>query len=247
MKLRWEYPLTILGLLLLWLLLHRLLGEQLIADPQTTFIRLYEELGQAKFRAHISTSLWRIFAGMSLALLTAVPFGLLLGSSERIDRWCKPLIYLTYPIPKIVFLPLLLMLLGIGDASKIALIAIILFFHLLATTRDAARAVAPSAVSSLRSLGGGSWDLLLHVYWPATLPGLFTSLRIATGTVVAVLFFVETIATFRGIGYYIYNSWSTVDITGMAVGIIVLSLIGICFYELFDVLERWLCRWTRYR
>ena len=247
MKLRFEYLLASGALLLMWWLLYLWLGAQIIAQPGATFSRLIVELGQPEFRGHITVSLWRIVAGMLIALATAVPLGLLLGSSERVDRWCRPLIYLTYPIPKIVFLPLLLMLLGIGDASKIALIAIILFFHLLATTRDAARNVAPSAVTSLRSLGGGPAALLFHVYWPATLPALFTSLRIATGTVVAVLFFVETIATFKGIGYYIYTSWSTVDITGMAVGIIVLSLIGICFYELFDILERWFCRWTRYR
>ncbi len=247
MRLRWEYILAIAGLLVLWWILYLWLGEQIIAEPAATFGRLVRELGDPEFRGHIYASLYRIVAGMLIALATAVPLGLLTGGSERVDRWLKPLIYLTYPIPKIVFLPLLLMLLGIGDASKIGLIAIILFFHLLATTRDAARAVPPSAVSSLRSLGGGSLALLRHVYWPATMPALFTSLRIATGTVVAVLFFVETIATFRGIGYYIYSSWSVTDITGMAVGIIILSAVGIVFYELFDVLERSLCRWTRYR
>lgn len=247
MRIRWEYIVAIASVLLLWWLLYAMLGEQVIAEPLATFRRLAAELADPGFRAHISTSLWRMLAGMLIALLGAVPLGLLAGSSEKFDRWLRPVIYLTYPIPKIVFLPLLLIMLGIGDASKIALIAIILFFHLLATTRDAARAVPPSAVSSLRSLGGGRLALIQHVYWPATMPALFTSLRIATGTVVAVLFFVETIATFRGIGYYIYNAWSVTDITGMAVGIIVLSLIGIIFYELFDVLERSLCRWTRYR
>ncbi|MCB1219897.1 MAG: ABC transporter permease [Planctomycetales bacterium] len=247
MKLRWEYITAVGGLLVMWWLLYLWLGEQIIAEPRATFTLLWEELGEQKFRAHITASLWRILAGMLVALAAAVPLGLAAGSSPRLDRWLKPVLYLTYPLPKIVFLPLLLMLMGIGNGSKIALIAIILFFHLLATTRDAARAVPPSAVTSLRSLGGGPWQLFVHVYWPATLPALFTSLRIATGTVVAVLFFVETIATTKGIGAYIYNAWSQTNITGMAVGIIVLSLIGILLYELFDLLERRLCRWTGYR
>ncbi|MEZ5338541.1 MAG: ABC transporter permease subunit [bacterium] len=247
MKLRWEYLAAIAALLLCWWLLYLWLGEQIIAEPRATFALLWEELGEAKFRAHIAASLWRILAGMLIALAAALPLGLAAGSSPRLDRWLRPVLYLTYPLPKIVFLPLLLMLMGLGNGSKIALIAIILFFHLLASTRDAARGVPPSAVTALRSLGGNAWDLFLHVYWPATLPALFTSLRIATGTVVAVLFFVETIATTKGIGAYIYNAWSQTDIPSMAVGIIVLSLIGIMMYELFDLLERRFCRWTEYR
>jgi NitT/TauT family transport system permease protein len=81
------------------------------------------------------------------------------------------------------------------------------------------------------------------VVWPISLPGIFTSLRIGTGTAVAVLFFVESIATRKGLGFYIIDAWGRADYSTMFVGIIALSCIGIILYEVFDLLERKLCKW----
>jgi NitT/TauT family transport system permease protein len=119
----------------------------------------------------------------------------------------------------------------------------IIFFQLLITTRDAARTIDTEVVYSLKSLGGSRFDFYRHVVWPVSLPGIFTSLRIVTGTSVAVLFFVESIGTSKGLGFYIIDSWGRADYATMFVGIISLSMIGIILYETFDVLERKLCKW----
>ena len=92
-------------------------------------------------------------------------------------------------------------------------------------------------------MGAGPFDIYKHVVWPACLPGIFTSLRIATGTVVAVLFFAESIASYNGVGKYFYTAWSMANNTKMSVAVIVLALMGILLYEGFDLLERKLCRW----
>ena len=139
---------------------------------------------------HVGISAMRIAAALGISFVLAVPLGLLLGSSRRVDRVARPIIYLTYPVPKIVFLPIVFIIFGLGDVGKIAMLSIILFFQLLITSRDAARAVSKSARYSLYSLGGTRYDLFQHVIWPSCLPAIFTALRIATGTVVAVLFFV---------------------------------------------------------
>ena len=144
-----QYTLAIVSILLLWWLSWRYGGENPVApNPVDTFQMLFSELGKASFRADIWASAMRIFVGIASAFVLAVPLGLLSGSSTRIDRWLKPLIYITYPIPKIVFLPVILVVFGFGDGSKIVLIALILFFHLLATTRDAARQIPASAYLS---------------------------------------------------------------------------------------------------
>jgi NitT/TauT family transport system permease protein len=95
------------------------------------------------------------------------------------------------------------------------------------------------------SLGGNRLDLFIHVIWPATLPAIFTALRIATGTVVAVLFFVESLGTRFGMGFYILDAWGRADIPQIFVGILVLAVMGVILYETFDILEKIYCRWSQ--
>ncbi|MEI7636735.1 MAG: ABC transporter permease [Syntrophus sp. (in: bacteria)] len=241
---RWlDYALTIIVLTILWYGASLLLGSQLLPDPLSVLRRLLHAVREEIFWEHMAVSSWRLIAALALAFVTAVPFGLVLGSNERLDRIFAPLIYLSYPIPKIVLLPIILMLFGLGDLGKIILISLIIFFQLLITTRDAVRSLDREVVYALQSLGGTRWHFYLHVVWPVALPGIFTSLRISTGTAVAVLFFVESISTSRGLGLYLIDAWGRADYTTMFVGIIALSAIGIVLYEAFDVMERRLCAW----
>jgi NitT/TauT family transport system permease protein len=241
---RWvAYLLTLLIMIALWHAASLLLGSNLLPGPLPVFTRLGKEIGQNVFWGHLQASAWRMIAGLFCASLTAIPFGLILGSSQRLDRMFAPLIYISYPIPKIVLMPVILLLFGLGDASKIVLIALITFFQLLITTRDSVRKISTEVIYSLKSLGGNRWHFYRHVVWPVSLPGIFTSLRIGTGTAVAVLFFVESISARRGLGLYLIDSWGRADYNAMFVGIIALSAIGIVLYEIFDILEKRVCKW----
>lgn len=237
------YAITIFLIYAVWYLLSLLLGSNLLPDPIIVFAQGGREIVQYSFWEHVFASSFRIGVALILAFVTAVPLGLILGSHPRVDRLFAPLIYLGYPVPKIVLMPIVFVLFGLGDTSKIVLITLIIFFQLLITTRDAARKISTEVIYSLQSLGGRRWDFYRHVVWPVSLPGIFTSLRIGTGTAVAVLFFVESIGTYRGLGFYIIDAWGRADYPTMFVAIIALSIIGIILYELFDLLERRLCRW----
>ncbi len=188
---------------------------------------------------------WRVVVSMALGTALAVPIGLLVGRSPRLDAVAAPLIFLTYPVPKIVFLPVLLVLLGIGSVSKIALITLIVFFQILVTARDAARAIPAASVLSVRSLGAGRMQVLRHVVFPAALPDVFTALRISVGTAIAVLFFSESIAGSDGIGYYIINAWGRIAYTDMFAAIIAMAILGVFLYEVLEIAESRVCRWTR--
>lgn len=194
---------------------------------------------------HALVSLWRVSAAMALGALFGVPAGLALGRSRKADAVLGPIVFLTYPIPKVVFLPVLLVLLGLGDAPKIALIALIVFFQVLVTARDAARGVPQSSVVSVRSLGGTALDIARHVVIPASLPDVFTALRIGTGTAIAVLFLAESIAGTDGLGYYIVDAWGRIDYPAMFAGIIAMALLGLALYEALDAAETRLTRWRR--
>ncbi len=173
-------------------------------------------------------SLGRVVASMALAVLTAVPAGLVLGQSPALNRLFSPLIYLLYPIPKVVLVPVLLLFLGIGDLPKIVIIFLILFFQILVLVRDQAAAIRPELVASVRSLGAGRRALFRFVYYPASLPAILTALRQSIGTAVAVLYVAELFATQHGLGYYIYLHGSTLfDYPRMYAGVVAMSLLGL--------------------
>jgi ABC-type nitrate/sulfonate/bicarbonate transport system permease component len=190
-------------------------------------------------------SLYRVLAAMFIGAALAVPLGLAIGRSKRADAIVTPVVSVVYPIPKVVFLPVLLILLGLGDAPKITLIALIIFFQILVTARDAARAVPEGSVLSVRSLGAGRLDVARHVVVPAALPEIFTALRIGSGTAIAVLFIAEATAGSSGIGWFIVDAWGRIDYLAMFAGIVAMGLLGIVLYEALDALESWVTRWRR--
>ena len=181
----------------------------------------------------------------SLALVAAVPLGLLIGAEKPLRRRLSPFIYLLYPIPHVVLLPLIIILFGIGNFSKIFLIALIVFFQVLVTTRDAARNIHQNYYYSMQTLGASRLQVYVHVIFPACLPKILTAMRISIGTAVAILFFVESFATTRGLGYIIMDSWGRADYTALYTGIFSMALLGFSLYLLLDRIERRVCRWTQ--
>ena len=189
------------------------------------------------------TSAYRVVVAIAIGTVLAVPLALVCARGRRLDALFAPVLYLMYPIPKVVLLPILLVLLGLADAPKIALIAITVFFQVLVAVRDAVRALSEDAVLSVRVLGAGRWDVYRHVVIPATMPAVFTSLRISAGTAIAVLFFAEAIAGSAGLGYFIMQSWAIVNYPRMFAGIIAMAGLGVVLYAAFDVAERCMTRW----
>ena len=238
-----SYFITLVVAVLIWYVVSMQLGEMLVPNPIAVLSLLLIEAGSLEYWTHVASSSRRIILGLGLAFIVGVPFGLIVGSSLKINKIVSPVIYMSYPVPKIVLLPIILLLFGIGDASKIILIMLIIFFQVFITSRDAARNISEEMILSFRSLGGNRFQYYRHIVLPASLPGIFTSMRLAAGTAVAVLFFVESISSTRGLGLYIIDAWGRADYTSMYVGIVSMSLVGILLYEFFDVLEKKTCKW----
>ncbi len=194
---------------------------------------LFGELG-----AHLLASTGRVLAAIALAVVTAVPVGLGLGQTPKINRIFAPLIAIVYPIPKIVFLPVIYVLMGITDISKIFLIAIIIFFQILVVVRDEAANLHPELILSVRSLGAGRRALFRYVYFPASLPAVLTALRVSAGTAIAVLFIAEQSLTTYGLGYYIViETYQVLRYPEMYAGILAMSLLGLALYFVIYNLE----------
>lgn len=228
----------ILTSLLLWELAALLLGKPILPAP-TEVVPLFLRGMAGELGLHFLASAGRVLAAIALATITAAPLGLALGLLPRLDHLLNPLIAITYPVPKIIFLPVIYVLMGISDFSKIFLIAIIIFFQILVVVRAEALALRPELILSVRSLGAGRRALFRYVYLPASLPAVLTALRVSVGTAVAVLFIAEQSLTQWGLGYYIViETYQVLLYQEMYAGIMGMGLLGVLFYGLISLIER---------
>ena len=235
--------LAVLALLAIWQLFAMLINRPLLPTPIEVGEVFFQEL-QKDLIGHFLASLWRVLASTALAILIAAPLGLILGQSKRLNTFISPVIYLVYPIPKVVLVPIILLILGIGDLPKIAIIFLILFFQILVLVRDQAAGLRPELIQSVRSIGAGRRALFRFVYIPASLPAVLTALRQSIGTAVAVLYIAELFATQKGLGYYIFLNGSTLfNYPAMYAGVVAMSLLGLGLYFTVDWLEHRYCSW----
>ncbi|MFP4315845.1 MAG: ABC transporter permease [Desulfovibrionales bacterium] len=241
---RWAaYAGTVAALYLLWKIAAVQTGSAVLPHPEEVFAAFGQALFTAAFWGHFSSSGFRAVSAMAIAWAIGFPLGILMGGSKRIDAVLSPAVFLTYPIPKIVLLPVVLLLFGLGDLSKVVMISLILGYQVLVTTRDGVRTIPGQYLDSVRSLGASKPQIVTEVLVPGALPHGFTALRLNSGVSVAVLFFVESFATQQGLGYLIMDAWGRLDYQEMFVGIFGMSLLGVLLYEAANRLERISCRW----
>jgi len=221
---RGSYLIAVLLIGIFWYIFSLVVNSPSFPTPYIVFKAMMSHLKEGLLE-HFLLSTYRVIYAILLALSLAVPVGLM-SFEKKIDRFVAPFLYLLYPIPHIVLLPLIILLFGIGDVSKIILIALIIFFQILVTTRDAARNVSEYYVYSLLSMGATRKDIYKHVIFPASLPKILTAMRISIGTSIAILFFAESFATTKGLGYIIMDSWSKADYPGLYAGILSMAILG---------------------
>lgn len=235
---------AIVFLLLLWYVISLIVHLPIIPSPLAVMERLHLIFADT-IAIHAVYSIWRIFAGVCLAIVIGIPLGILMGYVKKIDTLFAPIIYLTYPIPKIALLPILMLLCGIGEMPKILMIFLIIIFQILVALRDGIKAIPREIFYPLYSLGAPFSAIFMKILWPAVLPNFLTALRVAMGTAISVLFFTETFGTQYGMGYFIMDAWLRVNYLDMYAGIVVLSFMGLFFFGILDLAESYFCKWKR--
>ncbi len=239
------YNETLLGsgiVLILWYILHIIVSSGIIPGPVET-IAEFGRLMTESLPMHILVSFFRILAAMVISMGVGVPLGLWMGLSKRADFAISPVAYILYPIPKVAFLPLFMVLFGLGNASKIILIISIIVFQIILTVRDGVKEIPMELHYSVRSLGLNRRLTYKHLIFPAVLPKTLSALRVSIGVSIATLFFSENFATTYGIGYFIMNCWVMVDYVQMFAGILALSIMGILIFKGVDLMEKKICPW----
>ena len=230
--------------LLFWYILHFTVGSYAIPSPYKTILN-FIEIFPGTLSLHILVSLGRILAAIIISLILGSFIGLWIGLSKKADELISPIVYILYPLPKIAFLPILMILFGLGNTPKIVLIIIIIIFQIIIAARDGVREIPKELFYSVLSLGLSKLEIYRHLIIPAVMPKIITSLRISVGVSISILFFGENFATTYGIGYFIMNSWLMVNYVEMFSGILALSIMGLILFKLIDLLEMKLCGWIK--
>ncbi|WP_341674762.1 ABC transporter permease [Niveibacterium sp. SC-1] len=197
----------------------------------------------AQLHEHILASLKRVLAGYGLALAIGIPLGLVMGLSRHVRAIFDPLIEFYRPLPPLGLYTLLVMWLGIGDSSKIALLALAGLPALTLSSMQAVRGIDPQLIKAARSLGAGRLRLFFTVILPASLPGICTGMRIGLGFTYTVLVAAEIVAASAGIGWMIWDASKFLLTPVVVMGLVVMGATGWLLDSAVRLLERRLTAW----
>lgn len=226
-------------ILLFWYLMYLVLQTPAIPSPVPTL--LYTLTNATVLVPHLGMSLVRILIAIVVSSIGGLVIGIMMARHKKVDEFLSPIVYILYPVPKIAFLPIFMLLFGLGELPKVLLIISIIIFQFIVATKEAVVDIKQEHFDSAQSLGIVGFNLYKHIIIPAILPEFFTALRISVGVSTAILFFGENFSTKLGIGYFIMNSYAMVNYKAMYAGIVALSIMGLLLFRFIDSLQVRLC------
>jgi taurine transport system permease protein len=252
LRLRLEHALTaatVVGLFTLWTLLarYKLVNPLFLPAPDVvwkSFIEVATVGYQGKLlHEHMAASLARIFAGYFAACAIGIPLGLMMGLSSRVKAVFDPIVEFYRPLPPLALYTLLVMLLGIGDTSKVALLFLAALPPLSISAMQAARSIEIGHLRAAQMLGATPTQLFRHVFLPSCLPGICTGMRISLGFTYTVLVASEIVAATAGLGWMIWDASKFLLSDVVIMGLFVLGLTGLVLDWCIRQLERLITPW----
>ncbi|MDD4956419.1 MAG: ABC transporter permease [Candidatus Omnitrophica bacterium] len=181
-------------------------------------------------------SLMRILAGLVVGGLPGLILGVFMGRKRSVYLFMNPLVNMAYPVPKIALIPFIILMLGIGEASKITVIALGAFFIMLINTCHGVSSIDRRYFDVARVYKFSAMDRWLDIIIPASMPSMFNGIRLSSGLCFSLVVAAEFIGGSSGIGYRLWTSWEAFDIKRMFVSLIVISLMGWAFNAIIDMI-----------
>lgn len=232
-------------LLGVWEIAPRLgLVDKVFLPPFSEVISAFFTLvSNGQLQEHVAASLTRALTGFFIAVAIAIPLGIAIAWYRPVSDFINPILELFRNTAALALLPVFVLILGIGEESKIALVIYACTFPILLNTISGVRSVDPLLVKSAASLGFSSIRLFQKVVLPAAVPTIFTGIRMSAASSILVLIAAEMVGAKAGLGYLITASQLNFQIPNMYAGIIAISLLGLTLNGVLVLIERRLSRW----
>lgn len=242
---RWLALVSPLGLLLLWEAGSRLriLDPRFIPPPSVILASLADLTRSGELPYHVLVSVRRIIAGFLLGAVPAVGVGLAMGLSRPVRALLMPIVAAIYPIPKIAIYPLIIFYLGIGEASKVSIVALSIFFLVLLNTMAGVIGLDRAYFNIARAYGAGPLGTFTTVAFPGAQPAIFTGLKLGMGFALIVIVGAELLGSDAGIGFLIWRSYQIFAVDVMFAGLLVTALLGWLATAALDWLEHRALPW----
>ena len=243
---RYAAPLLLpAALLLLWWLSARLewLPTELLPAPSEVITALGDMLDSGELQEHLGVSLARVLQGFFLGGLLGLTLGMAMGLSQRVADYLHPLISLIAYVPLLGWLPLLMMLVGVGDALQIILVSKAAFLPVVLNTCNGIRSVPASHVEVARIYGFNRRQMLQRVVLPAAFPSIWNGVRYGLTKTWLALVVVELLASSAGLGFIMVNSRQLYQLDVMLVTVVVIGLFGFALDRLLAAIEARVLHW----
>lgn len=233
------------AVILLWELSARagLIDLRFFPAPSAVAVTMWAMLKSGALTEHLGASLARVAIGFVIGAVPAIAIGILIGLNRVARAVIQPLIDAIYPIPKIAILPLVLLIFGIGEGGKYAILAIGVFFQVVITTAAGVAAIDRVYFDVARSFRVGWWGTARTVVLPGALPVIFAGVRLGVGTALLLVIAAEMVAARSGLGFLIWQSWQVFAVDEMYVGLATISLTGLCLFQMLSAIEARVLRW----
>ena len=242
-----ERGIGIVIFLALWEALPRLgiVSDAYLSPPSAVIASIAQLVDTGQLWKHLAASLQRSLWGLLLASFFGVVLGLLIGSSKRLAAIVDPMLQLFRQTSAFALFPVFILFLGIGELSKVAIIFWASFWPVLLSTVSGVKQVDRLLVNSALSMGASQRFIFFKVVLPASLPSIFTGVRLAGAYSITALVAAEMIGAHSGLGFLTLNSQETFQIPTMYAGILLLAVLGLLLNYLLALLERRLLRWRK--
>jgi len=213
----------------------------LLPPPFTVAKGFYELASSGALFIHAGWSLGRVISAWLFSAAIAIPLGLAMGRSKRLERLIDPVVELFRPISPLAWIPLAILWFGIGETGKIFIVFIGTFFPILLSTVAGVKSIDPVMIHAGQVLGcNDRTSLFRKVVLPASLPSIVVGLRISFGTGWAAIIAAELVAARAGLGYLIANGMEILRADQVLVGMIVIGVLGVFFDAFFRYVNRWI-------